>query len=281
MLSTCIGILIFVYSVVANNGLISHCEKVEMSATLPHSLTGISHNIGRDNLMPPFIDLTNQKFGRLTVIKRVANYRRSHGRDYVRWLCRCNCGNYFFAVTPDLRCGGIVSCGKHRGGALNVVHGYCRNDNVHPLYNIYVSMRKRCYQKTNKSYKYYGAQDIIICDEWLQNPKAFIEWGLENGWENGLTIDRIDNYKGYDPDNCRFVTMADNLRNKKLLSKANTSGYRGVSKSKKRYLAVIRYDGVNHRLGLFDSPKLAALRYDVEAFKLNDGRPMNFVEKVG
>ena len=109
--------------------------------------------------------------------------------------------------------------------------------------------------------------------------KTFIEFCLANGWKKGLQMDRIDNNGNYEPGNLRFVTSQENNLNRRLLKSDNTSGYRGVSwqKQNKKWVAKIGTNGKVKHLGYFDSPRLAAIRFDVEAFLLDDGRPMNFI----
>lgn len=65
---------------------------------------------------------------------------------------------------------------------------------------------------TGESWKYYGGKGVKICEEWLKNPKSFEEWSLSNGYGDELTIDRIDSDKDYSPDNCRWITLAENSR---------------------------------------------------------------------
>jgi hypothetical protein len=91
-------------------------------------------------------------------------------------------------------------------------HGY----SYHPLYNVFTSMRTRCYYKGHNRYVNYGGRGIYICEEWRHNPAAFIDWAIENGWKKGLQIDRIDNDGPYHPDNCRFVTSKENTRNSNI-----------------------------------------------------------------
>jgi hypothetical protein len=153
----------------------------------------------------------------------------------------------------------------------------------HPLYQVWAQTKNRCYNKNDKRYKDYGGRGISVCLDWKHNPKVFIEWALTHGWKKGLCIDRINNDGNYKPDNCRFVTRAESNRNKRLLISTNTTGYCGVSvdsrKGKNPYKATIKINGKKTHLGLFPSPGLAALRYDVEAFLLDDGRPMNFIDR--
>ena len=76
-------------------------------------------------------------------------------------------------------------------------------------------MKERCYDPKSRSYKDYGARGIQICDEWLNDPNSFVKWALENGYEPGLSIDRIDNDGNYKPENCRWVTLAENNQNRR------------------------------------------------------------------
>jgi len=85
------------------------------------------------------------------------------------------------------------------------------------LQKIRHGMIRRCYNKTFKSYKDYGFRGIIVCNEWLNDFNSFYRWSMENGYTGLLTIDRIDNDKGYSPDNCRWITKRENCRNKKYI----------------------------------------------------------------
>lgn len=126
------------------------------------------------------------------------------------------------------------------------------------LYKIYDDMKKRCYNENSVNYKFYGAKNIIICKNWLENPKLFFEWALKNGYNDTLTIDRINSYGNYTPDNCRFVAKSEqpyNLRN--LIT--NKSGYKGISWSKKekRWLSIISINNRSKRIGSFKNVKEA------------------------
>ena len=91
------------------------------------------------------------------------------------------------------------------------VHGL----SYEPLFNVLHCMHYRCENENHSQYKDYGGKGITVCDEWsMDNADAFISWALKNGWQPGLEIDRIDNNKGYSPDNCRFVSRKENCRNR-------------------------------------------------------------------
>lgn len=77
---------------------------------------------------------------------------------------------------------------------------------------IFSGIKARCYNFANKSYRWYGAKGIKVCDEWISNPGKFEEWAIKSGYADGLTIDRIDPSGDYEPNNCRWLTQEDNVR---------------------------------------------------------------------
>lgn len=147
------------------------------------------------------IDLTGHKFGKLAVLKKLHDTK---GR--VKWLCACECGNLTEIRTDVLRSGMTKSC-----GCLRVRH----NKTDTKLYKVWLSMKQRCYNKRDKAYKNYGQRGIKMCDEWKDNFQVFYDWCMANGYKKGLTIDRIDNDKYYEPNNCRLVDRKTQQRNRR------------------------------------------------------------------
>jgi len=81
-------------------------------------------------------------------------------------------------------------------------------------------MYMRCYCESHKHFDLYGGRGITICDEWKQDRTAFVDWAMHNGFDPGLTIDRINNDLGYFPENCRFATMKQQAQNRRKPRKA-------------------------------------------------------------
>ena len=156
-------------------------------------------------------------------------------------------------------------------------HGYAKNGKRHPLYSKRSDMQQRCHNPSHKAYKYYGSRGINVCKEWLDDTSAFVKWGIENGWEEGLEIERKDNDGDYTPDNCIFVSHSSNMQNRRVQVN-NKSGFRGVSycKRDKAWRAHWSYNGKTKSLGSFKSAMNAATHWD--AYNLAHGslKPFNF-----
>jgi hypothetical protein len=159
-------------------------------------------------------NLEGKVFGRLTV-QSVSAARDNTGS--IMWNCLCECGNTTLVCSPSLLRGNTKSCGcLNKERFHNRKHGLSN----HKLYSVWEGMIQRCYNPKDKKYPMYGGRGIQLCEEWRQNFQAFYDWAKENRYEvlSGdakLSIDRIDNEKGYSPDNCRWSTYSEQNVNRR------------------------------------------------------------------
>lgn len=151
------------------------------------------------------IDLTGKKYGRLTVVKIAFSKNKR-----IHWLCECECGNFTVVDGGNLRSGHTQSC-----GCLQLEKGCAPRHHLryHRLYNIWSLMKKRCTNPNDKLFKYYGGRGIKIYENWEKDFKAFYDWAMNNGYKEGLSIDRIDVNGNYKPDNCRWIEQKQQTRN--------------------------------------------------------------------
>lgn len=156
-----------------------------------------------------------KKFGMLTVIEEAPSLRLPSGQVNRAFKCICDCGNIKVVRLAHLIRNKIKSCGCLSG----TNHGECKTH----LYGIWRGMKNRCYGNKTVQPHLYKDKGITVCSEWMKY-LGLKEWAMKNGYKEGLQIDRIDNSKGYCPENCRFVTPKENTNNRGVTFYVNYYG---------------------------------------------------------
>lgn len=169
-------------------------------------------------------DYIGQKFGRLTIKDII--YKEQKGRNRKFAVCDCDCGKEHITRLDGILNNKTFSCGCQKNDH-NKGKNYKHFSYGTRLYNIYSSMKQRCYCVSCTCYKYYGGRGITVCDEWKNDFSAFKKWALENGYSDSLTIDRINVNGNYEPNNCRWATKAQQSRNTR---RTHFLTYNGITK---------------------------------------------------
>ena len=153
-------------------------------------------------------NLKGLKVGRLLVLEETDKriFRK------VVWKCLCDCGNIVEVRSSNLSTGGTKSCGclNREPRMTNLKHGHRRTKKVTATYISWANMLNRCSSPNSPEFHRYGGRGITVCERWNDFRNFLEDMGIR---PEGLTIDRIDNDRGYEPENCRWVTHKENNRN--------------------------------------------------------------------
>lgn len=187
------------------------------------------------------VNMLGVRAGRLTVV----SYYGKNKTNEALWVCLCDCGKEVIIKGRNIRSGNTKSCGclcrdvAAKMGNSRTTHGMSETR----IYSIWCDMKRRCYNASNKEYHNYGGRGIRVCNEWIMDFDEFYNWSIASGYNENLTIDRIDVNGNYSANNCRWATISEQGRNKRLSVK-NSTGQSGVTYHDKRNVFVARI-GVN------------------------------------
>lgn len=206
--------------------------------------------------MSKALDLTGKVFGRLLVLNREGNNKNQQSI----WLCKCECGNLKSIHGSSIKNGETKSCGCLQKEALrerSLTHGGTIGRTCSKTYNTYRGMKSRCYREKDTRFYSYGAKGIKVCDRWLESFENFLEDMGER--PEGLTIERKDPTKNYEPSNCIWGDITEQNFNIGIKSN-NKTGRTGVKKSGngQKWIAFISKSCIKYHLGTYDSYEEAA-----------------------
>ncbi|MGH1280534.1 hypothetical protein [Bacillus basilensis] len=176
-------------------------------------------------------DYTGKRYGKLSVVSREVKNNRSY------YKCLCDCGEYVITRSDSLTSGKTKSCGCLSVETNRKVHSKHKDSNTR-LYRIYQKMRNRCNDPKNYRFTRYGGRGITVCDEWKNDYESFKKWALEHGYNDKLTIDRINNDGNYEPNNCRWTdvkTQSNNTSRNKYIE------YKGETKTLVQWCEELNY----------------------------------------
>lgn len=158
------------------------------------------------------VNMVGQRFGRLVVV--VEDPETKHGDR--KWLCGCDCGETAVVRQKDLKSGNTSSCGclhREATSAANTRHGDCRPGRRSPLYKIWAGMLRRCNNSNEVAFPVYGGRGIKVCERWHRYENFAEDMG--GNFSATMSLDRVDNEKGYEPGNVRWATTTTQARNKR------------------------------------------------------------------
>lgn len=196
--------------------------------------------------MSKLLDLTGQKFAYLEVLCRADSPKKG-----ARWECRCSCGKEVVVASNHLRSGATKSCGCFREGAKKT-HGLHKTSE----YTVWGNMIARCRNPAHPSYVNYGGRGILVCEQWLDFQAFYADMG--NRPSSLHSLERINNDKGYNKENCKWSTLQEQSLNKRI-RRDNSSGKVGVYFTRGKWDVQLYRNGKNSYIGSFLTFQEAAL----------------------
>lgn len=199
-------------------------------------------------------DNTNKTSDVFDIVERMS-YKDNDGHALYKGICK-NCGFERIARLSDLQYPKVCTHIRVDGGFV-LKRGSWKSQRLRCIFD---GMKKRCYDESVESYRWYGAKGIKVCDEWMDDPSKFEEWALANGYKDELTIDRIEEDKDYCPENCRWITKIHNSKYKSTTSMINVNGVIHSGKDWARILGIglntinkyVRKYGLNNTISFIE-----------------------------
>lgn len=203
------------------------------------------------------------KFNRLKLIEKFIINK--YGQNMTMGKFQCDCGNFIINKLTSVLSGHVKSCGcllsdKARETCIkrNTINSHRLSR--HPLYRIWANIKSRCYNSKTKMFKWYGGRGISMCNEWKNDFKLFYNWCINNNYQQGLTLDRINNDLGYYPSNCKWVTYYEQAHNRSSNIHVNITAF-GETKTSYEWIndsrCVVNHACLIYRIGAGWQPEKA------------------------
>lgn len=157
----------------------------------------------------PRLNLNGQRFGKLTVVERIPTKK---GKS--RFVCMCDCGVESIVIGSDLNSGNTTSCGCYKkviGCTSNLIHGGAAGD-LAGSYRSWRSMKQRCTEQNSRGWREYGAKGVTVCESWMTYENFYSDMGDR---PNGCSLERVDVTQGYSPENCKWIPLSEQSKNKR------------------------------------------------------------------
>lgn len=168
--------------------------------------------------MPKYQDLTGRKFGELTALR--IDWEKTKASHSTYWICKCSCGSEKSYIASNLTRNHTTSCGCKTNSMKHKTHGMSNTR----LYKEWIGIKRRCGNPSTPHYEYYGGRGISVCEKWKNDFPSFYNCAISNGYNDNLTIDRINVDGDYCPENCRWATVEQQAKNKTNLLYAKING---------------------------------------------------------